>query len=285
MLDYLLDFVTLKYMDEGKLREICKKVRYEILVSTTNAGSGHPTSSLSAVELLTTLFFRGFFDKNDKFLLSKGHAAPLLYALYSALGVVPSDWVNRLRKFGSPYEGHPVPKLDFIDVAAGSLGQGLSVGVGMALGVKLRIKNKKLKIKREPKIWVLLGDSEMAEGQVWEAMEIAAYYKLNNLIAIIDVNRLGQYGETEEGWDIYNYEKKARAFGWETIIIENGHVISEIYRAFKKVSSGTHASKPKMVIAKTIKGKGVSFLENKENWHGKTLDKKELRLAIKELDK
>jgi transketolase len=302
-------------MDEKKLKNLCSLVRYNILTSTTEAGSGHPTSSLSAVELMMTLFFAGFYKEHDRFILSKGHASPLLYSLYHAAGLINYKELMTLRKFGSRLEGHPNPCLPYVDVATGSLGQGLSVGVGMALGLRLKsearnpkhetnskslnIKGSKLDIvsdleirnsdlkQKIPKVFVLLGDSEMAEGQVWEAMEIAAYYKLNNLVGIIDVNRLGQYGETEEGWKINHYAKKAEAFDWEAIVVKDGHDLKEIYKAFNKISSEkiAFASKPIMIIAKTIKGKGVSFLENKNGWHGKALDKEELRLALKELGK
>lgn len=294
-------------MNKIKLKKLSQLIRYDILTSTTIAGSGHPTSSLSAVELLTTLFFAGFYKNHDRFILSKGHAAPLLYSLYHAGGLIDAKELQTLRKFGSRLEGHPTPRFPYVDIATGSLGQGLSVSVGMALGIKLRMKNEELKFKREPKVFVLLGDSEMAEGQVWEAMEIAAYYQLSNLIGIIDVNRLGQYGETEEGWKINHYAKKAEAFGWEPIIIKDGHNLEEIYKTFKKVLSATQflsdesltsasqaslksekiafSSKPKLIIAKTIKGKGVSFLENKNGWHGKALNKEELKLALKELGK
>lgn len=281
-------------MDRKFLQKLCSLIRYDILASTTAAGSGHPTSSLSAVELLTTLFFSGFYHfdlnnphslGNDRFILSKGHASPLLYSLYHAAGAIDYDKLLTLRKFESSLGGHPNPAFPYVEVATGSLGQGLSNGIGMALGIRLRITNGELIIKREPKIFVLMGDSEMAEGQVWEAMEIASYYKLNNLVGIIDVNRLGQRGETEEGWDIYDYQKKAEAFGWETIVIDNGHNIDEIKKAYEFIEKArtTKDQKPIMIIARTVKGKGVSFLEDKENWHGKALDNKQLKTALKEL--
>lgn len=281
-------------MDEKKLEKLCKLIRYDILTSTTKAGSGHPTSALSAVELLTTLFFSGFyhFDPknpknyiNDRFILSKGHASPLLYSLYHAGGLIDYKELMTLRKFGSRLEGHPSIKLPYVDVATGSLGQGLSVGIGMALGIRLRIKNNQLKTARVPKVWVLLGDSEMAEGQVWEAAEIASYYKLNNLVGIIDVNRLGQQGETEKGWDIHDYQKKLRAFGWKTMVINNGHNLKEIKKTFDEVENKRTVKdqQPIMAIIRTVKGKGVSFLEDKNGWHGKTLDKNQLKKALKEL--
>lgn len=273
-------------MDEKKLAKICKLIRYDILTSTTNAGSGHPTSSLSAVELMTTLFFNGFLKYdlknphyifNDRVIFSKGHAAPLLYALYHTAGVISYKEIMSLRQFGSRLEGHPTPRFPYVDVATGSLGQGLSIGLGMALGIKLRIK-------REPKVFVLLGDSEMAEGQIWEALETASFYKLNNLVGILDVNRLGQTGETMYGWGIKTYEKRIDSFGWNTIVIADGHDLKQISASFNQLQR-VSTEKPTMIIAKTIKGKGISFLENKLDWHGKTLSKEQLNIALKELGK
>lgn len=277
-----------------KLEKITIALRYDILNSTSNAGSGHPTSCLSAVELMTTLFFAGFLKQdtknfnnifNDRVVFSKGHAAPLLYSLYHRAGVISKKLLLSLRQFSSPLQGHPVPdkSLGFIDVATGSLGQGLSIGLGMALG--LRLKFKQLKINQPlPKVFVLLGDSEMSEGQNYEAMNLASYYKINNLIAIVDVNRLGQRGETIAGSNLNFYQKKFTAFGWQTLVINDGHNLNEIYQAFKKLMS-VKINQPVAIIAKTIKGKGISFLENKENWHGKTLSKNQLNQALKELGK
>jgi len=306
-------------MDKVYLKKLCKLIRYDILTSTTEAGSGHPTSSLSATELMTTLFFSGFYHfdlknpksfANDRIIFSKGHASPLLYSLYHAAGAIDYKELLTLRKFGSPLQGHPTSNFPYVEVATGSLGQGLSVGVGMALGLRLKTKNNELIMNRTPKIWVLMGDSEMAEGQVWEAMEIAGFYKLNDLIGIIDVNRLGQQGETEEGWDLHDYKKKVEAFGWNAIVVDDGHDLNEVYKAFKQISSASqflsheslsqknfgplskvkkiayasdNNSKPTMIIAKTIKGKGVSFLENKNGWHGKVLDREQLKTALYEL--
>ncbi|QQG44266.1 MAG: transketolase [Candidatus Roizmanbacteria bacterium] len=279
----------------SKIKDLCKLLRYDVITSTTAAGSGHPTTCLSAIELMGTLFFKGFFHfdpdhhesiLNDRIIFSKGHAAPLLYALYHAAGLISQDDILSLRKFDSVFEGHPTPRFKYVDVSTGSLGQGLSIGVGMALGIKTKIQMSNVKIKREPKVWVLIGDSEIAEGQVWEAMEIASHYKLNNLVAILDVNRLGQRGETMLGWDLKTYEKRAQAFGWETIVIKDGHDIEEIKNAYHHVDERpTTNAKPTMIIAKTIKGKGVSFLENKDNWHGKPVPKDRLEEALKELSK
>ncbi len=242
-------------MNGKKLETLCRSIRSDILTSTAAAGSGHPTSSLSAVELMVTLFFGGFYKKSDRFILSKGHAAPLLYSLYHALGIISKKELLSLRKFGSRLEGHPTPRFPSVDVATGSLGQGLSVGVGMAIG--------------GARTWVLLGDSEMAEGQVWEAIQIASYYNLGSLVGIIDVNRLGQNGQTMLGWDVDEYSKRISSFGWKTIVVGDGHNLDEVYQAFKNVSE----DKPTMIIAKTVKGKGVPDLENKEGWHGKVYEK------------
>jgi transketolase len=276
--------------DFDKLKKLCQLIRYDILTSTTEAKSGHPSTALSAVELMTTLFFAGFFQSNlknpkdfsnDRLIFSKGHASPLFYSLYHAAGAVTDKELMTLRKFASPLEGHATPRFPYADVATGSLGQGLSIGIGMAFGIKLRIKNEELRVKREPKVFVLLGDSEMAEGQVWEALEIGSLYKLNNIVAILDVNRLGQNGATMIGWDLETYEKRIKSFGWETIVLDDGHDLNKVFIAFEKAASST--DKPVMIIAKTIKGKGVSFIENKDGWHGKPLPKDMLESALKEL--
>lgn len=258
---------------ENKLKRLSKLIRYFILISTTKAGSGHPTSSLSAVELMATLFFGGFFKKSDKLIFSKGHAAPLFYALYAAAGKISEEELLTLRQFSSPLEGHPSMEFPFTEVPTGSLGQGLSVGVGMALNAKLD--------KLNYKTYVLLGDSEMAEGSVWEALQIASFYKLDNLVGILDVNRLGQSRETMLGYDLATYQKRILSFGWEAVVVKNGHNLAEITRAYKKALNVK--GRPVMLIAKTIKGKGVSFLENKEGWHGKVLPPEELERALKKL--
>lgn len=283
-------------MTVNKIEKICRLLRYDILTSTSAAGSGHPTSSLSSVELMASLFFGGHFHfdlknpkafSNDRLIFSKGHASPLLYSLYHAAGAVKSKELLSLRRFGSVLEGHPNPRFKYADVATGSLGQGLSNGLGMALAINLRISRGELKMRRTPKVWVLLGDSEMAEGQIWEAAEIASFYRLNNLVGIIDVNRLGQFGETEAGWDTHEYKRKLQAFGWETIIINNGHNLDEINKAFLEIEEKrtVNNQKPFMVIARTVKGKGVGFLENKGDWHGKSLDQNQLKAAVGGLGK
>ncbi len=272
-------------IDEGKLEELAKLVRYCILKMTTKAGSGHPTSSLSATDIMVALFFEKLrFDlknsqnsNNDRVIFSKGHASPLVYALYRVAGVLTDKDIDSYRTFGSVLEGHPNPRFKYADVATGSLGQGLAVGLGMALTVKQEISNSKL---QTPKIYVLMGDSETAEGSVWEAIELASYYKLDNLVGIIDVNRLGQSQATMLGHDMGIYKARVEAFGWEAIVCD-GHNFEEILASFEKQVKG----KPKMIIAKTIKGKGVSFLEDKDGWHGKALSEEDLEKVLKELGK
>lgn len=268
------------------LTEIAKLIRYNILISTTAAGTGHPTSSLSATDLMTSLFFNGYFKtdldnpknpQNDRLIFSKGHASPLLYSLYSVAGKISHQELLTLRKFGSRLEGHPTMDFDYTEAATGSLGQGLGVGVGIAMNSKMESK----KGHREYNTFVLLGDSEMAEGSVWESMQVASYYKLNNLIAIIDVNRLGQRGQTMSGWDTDSYKAKSEAFGWQTWVID-GQDLSQINQTFEEIMTST-TDKPKMIVAKTKKGAGISFLEDKDGWHGKTLDKVQLEAALKEL--
>ncbi len=266
---------------ENNIKELAKLVRYYCLVSTTKAGSGHPTSSLSAVDIMVALMFGGNFKfdlenpknpNNDRLIFSKGHASPLFYSLYAAAGKVSEEELLTLRTFGSRFEGHPTLEFPYTEVPTGSLGQGLSVGLGMALNAKLE--------KRDYKTFVLLGDSEIAEGSVWEAMGLASYYKLNNLVGILDVNRLGQRGETMLGDNTETYQKRVEAFGWKTIVID-GHNFEEIASAYQHVRLS--ADQPFMIIAKTLKGKGVSFLEDKDSWHGKALSQEELEKALVEI--
>ena len=210
---------------------------------------------------------------NDRLLFSKGHASPLFYSLWAAAGRVSEEELMSLRKFDSPLEGHPTAGFRYAEAATGSLGQGLSIGLGIAL-------NGQYLDKLPYRTYVLMGDSEMAEGSLWEALEIGAYYKLNHLIGIIDVNRLGQRGETMYGHDLTAYRDRIASFGWETILID-GHDFEPILSAYKQALESKE--KPVMIIARTIKGKGVSFIEDKNGWHGKALTKKELEQALKEL--
>lgn len=267
----------------AQLGKLAALIRYYILAATTEAGSGHPTSSLSATELMTALFFGGFFrynanqpehPNNDRLIFSKGHASPLFYALWTAAGKLSEEELIRTyRKFGSPLEGHPTVSFPYTEAATGSLGQGLSIGLGMALNAKY--------LDRLPYLtYVLLGDSEMAEGSQWEALQLAAHYEMDNLIGILDVNRLGQRGETMYGHDLQAYEQRLAAFGWETILVD-GHSFAEILPAYQQAA--LVSGKPVMIIAKTIKGKGVSFLEDKNGWHGKALKPEEYERALNEL--
>ena len=270
----------------SELTQLAKLVRYHILTSTTAAGSGHPTSSMSAADVMTSLFFNHLrFDPqniqnphNDRVIFSKGHAAPLLYALYTAAGVITPEENLSLRKMGSPLQGHPMPTFKYSEAATGSLGQGLSIGVGMAI-------NAKYLDKSSSRVFTLLGDGEMAEGSVWEAIEIAAHYKLNNLIGIIDVNRLGQSQQTMFGHDADAFVWRVSSFGWKTVLI-NGHSPEEIEKAFEAVlkdDGDPSDQRPRMIVAKTNKGHGISFLADKDGWHGKALSKSDLEKALAEL--
>jgi transketolase len=269
-------------VDKDKLETLSKLIRYFILASTTEAGSGHPTSSLSATDLMAGLLFGEIFKfdvdhpehpNNDRLIFSKGHASPLLYSLWAAAGKLSEKELMTLRKFGSPLEGHPTVAFGYVEASTGSLGQGLSIGLGMAL-------NARYVDKLGYRTYVLLGDSEMAEGSQWEAIQIAAHYGLDNLIGILDVNRLGQRGETMYGHDLEAYEKRIASFGWQTIMID-GHNFDQILAAYEKAYRTD--GKPVMIIARTIKGKGVSFIEDKNGWHGKALNKEEFGRAVKEL--
>jgi transketolase len=269
--------------DLTRIEKLAALIRHYILTATTNAGSGHPTSSLSAVELMAALFFGGIFrydpdqpqhPNNDRLIFSKGHASPLLYALWVAAGKLSGEeMVDSYRKFGTTLEGHPTVTFPYVEAATGSLGQGLSVGVGMAL-------NAKYLDKLPYRTYVLLGDSEMAEGSVWEALEIATHYHLDNLVGIVDINRLGQRGETLLGHEVSAYATRTSAFGWETIPVD-GHSLEEILAAYHRALAVT--GRPVMILAKTIKGKGVSFIEDKNGWHGKALNREECDRALAEL--
>jgi len=247
---------------DNNLEVLAQQVRAFILKSTTEAASGHPSSSMSPADIMTTLFFRHFrFNmenpgeaNNDRLIFSKGHAAPLLYALYAAAGVIKEEELLTLRKLGSPLEGHPTPNFKFAEAATGSLGQGLSVGIGMAL-------NAKCCDKLPYRTFVLMGDGEMAEGSVWEAIQVAAHNKLDNLIGILDVNRWGQSAETMYGHDVEAFATRIRSFGWHVVTID-GHSFEEIDRAFQEVLSVS--DKPKMIVAKTFKGQGASLMEGKK---------------------
>jgi len=276
--------------EEEILRNVTQQIRRWIVEMTTQAGSGHVTSSLSAVELMSVLMFSDCeffrydirnpeFFRNDRLIFSKGHASPLYYVLWAKAGGIDEKELMTFRTFGSRLEGHPTRKFPFTEIPTGSLGQGLGVGVGEALALRLQTENQKHSFEI-PRVFVLLGDSELAEGSIWESAALASYYKLKNLVAIVDVNRLGQRGETLDGWDIGSISRKFQAFGWETREIEDGHNLEEIQKAYERTVS---SDKPTALIAKTIKGKGVAFLENKNGWHGKALSGEDAKKALEEL--
>lgn len=263
------------------LEELAKMSRYWILYSTTQAGSGHPSSSLSGVELGVGLFFGGSFkydiknskySNNDRFILSKGHASPLLYSLWLLAGGITPEEIEGLRQFDNVLEGHPSRRFIFTDAATGSLGQGLGIGVGYAM-------NAKNFDQVDSCTYVMLGDSELAEGSVWEAVASASYYELNNLVAIVDINRLGQRGETMQGYDIVTYQKRFESFGWNTISID-GHNLEQVIDALNQAKN---SNQPTVILAKTIKGKGISLIEDKDNWHGKALTPEQFEVYIEEL--
>jgi len=265
-----------------ELNKLSKLIRYYSLAMSTAVGSGHPTSSLSATELMAGLMFGGTFrydldhpenPNNDRLIFSKGHASPLFYALWAAAGKLTEEDLMTYREFGSPLEGHPTVTFRYAEAATGSLGQGLSIGVGMAL-------NARYLDKLPYRTYVLLGDSEMSEGSQWESMQIAAHYELDNLVGVMDVNRLGQRGETMYGHDLQAYQQRITSFGWETIVID-GHSYPEILAAYEKAFH--RSGKPAMIIARTVKGKGVSFLEDKNGWHGVALQEDDFLRALREL--
>ena len=261
------------------LEKIATRLRIHSLQMTTKAGSGHPTTCLSMADIMACLFFgemryniRNPFDwANDEFVLSKGHAAPVLWACYAEAGIFPQKKLLDLRKITSPLEGHPTPRVKWVKAATGSLGQGLSVGVGLALAMKTA------KVRR--RAYVVLGDGECAEGSVWEAANSAALFGLDNLCAVVDVNRLGQSQATMHEYDLAAYERKFKAFGWETFKVD-GHKIPEILKALEKANK---SKKPAAILARTRKGKGVSFTEDKNGWHGKPLKEDDLKKALVEL--
>ena len=271
--------MTVQTLDD--VRELAQQLRVDSIRCSTAAGSGHPTSSMSAADLMAVLLARHFrYDwqrpddpANDHLIFSKGHASPLLYSMFKAAGVVSDDeLVNGYRRFGSRLEGHPTPVLPWVDVATGSLGQGLPDGVGVALAGRY--------LDELPyRVWVLCGDSEMAEGSMWEAFDKAAYYRLDNLTAIVDVNRLGQRGPTELGWDLDAYARRLDGFGCRAIPID-GHDLGEIEKALTHAAG---ADRPTVILARTRKGRGFSEIEDHENWHGKPLPAEMAERAIVEL--
>jgi transketolase len=261
--------------------EVAQQIRVDGIRASTKAGSGHPTSSMSAADLIAVLAARHLrydFEQpdlanNDHLIFSKGHASPLLYGLYKAAGAITDQELMTYRTFGSRLQGHPTPIIPWVDVATGSLGQGLAIAVGVALAGRY--------LDHLPfHVWVLCGDSELAEGSIWEALDKAGHYGLSNLTAIFDVNRLGQRGPTEYEWDLDIYRRRVEAFGCRAIVID-GHDLVEIDEAL--TSARSDGDRPSVVIARTIKGKGFKEIENKDGWHGKALPPDLAEKAIAEL--
>jgi len=263
------------------LHNIATRLRIESIRATTEAGSGHPSTCCSAADIVAALFFAEMrFDPgrpqdpdNDRFVLSKGHAAPLLYAAWAEAGAFDRSELLKLRQIGSDLEGHPTPRLPFVDVATGSLGQGICAAVGIALNAR--------RIGSAYRTYVLLGDGESAEGSVWEAADVAQHYELSNLCGITDVNALGQSQATAWGHDMEAFARRWQAFGWNPIVVD-GHDINLLLDAFERARHTT--DRPTMILAKTIKGKGVSFVEGLNGWHGRPLKKDEAVRAIAELE-
>jgi transketolase len=264
------------------LHNIATRLRIDCVRSTSEAGSGHPTTCLSAADIVAVLFFSEMrFDPKDprnpnadRFVLSKGHAAPILYAAWAEAGLFTREELLSLRRMDSDLEGHPTPRLQYVDVATGSLGQGICAGIGIALNAR--------RIKSDYRTYVLLGDGEMAEGSVWEAANLGQHFKLDNLCAVVDVNRLGQSQATQFGHDMAAIERRWTAFGWNAIVVD-GHDISAIRAAFERAR--TTKGRPSVVLAETIKGKGLESIAGKDGWHGKALKKgDETNKAIAELE-
>jgi transketolase len=261
--------------------ELAAQLAVDSIRSTTAAGSGHPTSSLSAAHLVAVLFADHLrtdladprSPANDRFVLSKGHAAPVLYAALKAIDAIDDGTLLSLRRFGSPIQGHPapVPELTWVEAATGSLGQGTAIGLGMALAMRLD--------ESPARVWILVGDSEAAEGSVWEAMEAASHHGVANLTCVLDLNRLGQRGPTMHGWDAEAFVARAEAFGWNAVSID-GHDVAAIDQAYR---AATDDDRPTMIVARTEKGHGVSEIADREGWHGKALPPEMAERAIEEL--
>ena len=263
------------------LKNIATRLRIESIRATTASASGHPTTCMSAADLMAALFFAQmrFDPKNpqhpeaDRLVMSKGHAAPLLYAMWAECGFIPRERLTDLRLFSSNLEGHPTPRLPFVDVATGSLGQGLCAGIGIALNAR--------RIGSPYRTYVLMGDGETAEGSVWEAAASAHFHKLDSLCAIVDVNALGQSRPTELGYDMQTYRARFQAFGWHVVSID-GHDMMAIVSAYEEALSTT--GRPTAILARTLKGKGVSFTEGQPNWHGKAFSKEQMERGLAELE-
>ena len=268
-------------IDYQKLKDIARNIRLDVIKEIFHAGSGHPGGSLSAADILTVLYFNEMNidpkepkkSDRDKFVLSKGHAAPVLYAALAEKGFFPKTELEGLRKLGSMLQGHPdTKKVPGVEMSTGSLGQGFSASVGMAIAGKLN--------DSRARVYTLLGDGELQEGIVWEAAMAAAHYKLDNLTAIVDWNGLQIDGKNDEVMTVAPVDEKFRSFGFHVISID-GHSLEEIIRAFGEARE--YKGKPTVLVARTIKGKGVSFMENNAGWHGKAPNEEEARKAVAEL--
>ena len=264
------------------LKNVATRLRLDSLKATSESASGHPSTCFSAAELMAALFFAEMrYDPrdpqnpdNDRFVLSKGHAAPILYAAWAEVGFLKREDLLNLRKLTSDLEGHPTPRLPFVDVATGSLGQGLCAGIGIALNAR--------RIRSDHRTYVLMGDGETAEGSVWESADVASFDKIDSLCAITDVNAFGQSGLTQWKHDMDSLAARWRGFGWHTVVID-GHDLPAILAAFDEARRTK--GQPTMILARTLKGKGVSFMEDKPGWHGKAVKKgEELDKAVAELE-
>jgi transketolase len=266
-----------------EMKKAANEIRKDIIRMTCEAGSGHPGGSLSSVEILVSLYFNVMrhdpknpsWDGRDRFILSKGHVCPVLYSALARTGYFPPDELLTLRKLGSRLQGHPHRlKLECLETSSGSLGQGLSIAVGMAIGLRMD--------KKDPRVYCLMGDGELQEGQVWEAAMSGSHYKLDNLCGIVDVNRLQIDGFTKDVMSVDPLAKKWEAFGWHAIEVD-GHDLGKLVKAFEEAKK--MKGKPTVILANTVKGKGISFMENKAEWHGKAPKKEEAARALEELEK
>ena len=254
-----------------ELANISKEIRKNILMQVYSANSGHPGGALSCADILTSIYFKTM-NEGDKVILSKGHASAALYATLAEKGLIEKEELKTFRKFGSRLQGHPsLAKLDVVDSSSGSLGQGLSIANGIAMGFKLN--------RKKNNVYVILGDGEIQEGQIWEAAMTAAHYKLNNVIAFLDYNKMQIDGVNDDVMTVKPVDKKFKAFGWNVQVID-GHNFDEIIDAIEKAKK---SRKPNMIIANTIKGKGVSFMENKCEWHGKAPNQEQYEAGVSEL--
>lgn len=253
------------------LEKIAKEIRKNILLQVYSANSGHPGGALSCTDILTSIYFNSIND-GDKVILSKGHASAALYATLAEKGLIDKEELKTFRQLGSRLQGHPsLKKLDVVDSSSGSLGQGLSIANGIAMAFKLN--------RKKNNVYVILGDGEIQEGQVWEAAMTAAHYKLNNVIAFLDYNKMQIDGANDDVMTVKPVDKKFKAFGWNVQVID-GHNFDEIITAIEKAKK---SRKPNMIIANTVKGKGVSFMENKCEWHGKAPNQEQYEMGVSEL--